>query len=364
MMLSMTQGYNRGGVQTYGRRMAEILSEYAQQRDAEMHGVSLQDDGWKPEQHPNPVCYASFGAAAGSKPAFVALSARTALRVRPRVAVVMHTCIAPVAWVLRKSRMTGPYILVLHGIEAWRRVDLPVRTAAAGAHRIVATTHHTVEQFAHANEIPEERFAVIPLAIPESEAAPVPPAGRDRELRLLTAGRLTLSDASKGFDTLISATGRARTVGANVKLRIVGAGDDLPRLQLHAAALGLDDDCVRFLGSVPDDQLRQELKDCHLFAMPSRSEGFGIVYLEAMCLGRPCIAGNHGGPPEIIDDGKDGYLVEHGDVPQLTTRLLELYRDPNLRRAMGRNAALKVESQYLFTHMRDRWFNLLDTACE
>jgi glycosyltransferase involved in cell wall biosynthesis len=238
-----------------------------------------------------------------------------------------------------------------------------VRAAAAGARWIVATTWHTAREFAKANGIPESHFAVIPLAIGESSAAAAPRASQGA-LRVLTAGRLASEDAYKGYDVLIGSIRRAREAGAPVSLRVVGAGNDLDRLQAQARSLGLERDGVEFLGAVSDAQLKQELTDCDVFALPSKGEGFGIVYLEAMSMARPCIAGNHGGPPEIIDDGKDGFLVEHGDVDQLASRLVTLYRDPELRREMGANAALKVKQRYLFSHMRDAWFNLLDKASE
>jgi glycosyltransferase involved in cell wall biosynthesis len=190
------------------------------------------------------------------------------------------------------------------------------------------------------------------------------PATVAPELRVLSVGRLAADDAYKGYDVLISSIGRARELGARVSLRVVGTGDDLARLQSHARSLGLDGDGVEFLGAVSDMQLRQELTGCDVFALPSKGEGFGIVYLEAMALARPCIAGNHGGPPEIIDDGRDGYLVEHGDVDQLASRLMTLYREPDMRREMGERAAVKVKQRYLFSQMRDAWFNLLDEASE
>jgi phosphatidylinositol alpha-1,6-mannosyltransferase len=364
MMLSTTQAYGRGGVQAYSRRVAEILSDYAERHSDELHGVSLQDDSWSCAQHPNPVRYASFRAAAGSRTEFMRISARTAWSTRPHLAVVMHTCIAPPALLFRAARLTGPYILVLHGIEAWRRMKPAVRAAAAGAWRIVATTRYTAQEFARQNGIPENRFAVIPLAVAGSQAAPAPSPAMAGELRVLTVGRLCADDAYKGFDMLIAATGRARVAGANIRLRIVGDGDDRARLEAHAASFGLDPENVQFLGAVPDAQLREELNECHVFALPSRAEGFGIVYLEAMSLGRPCIAGNHGGPPEIIDDGVDGFLVEHGDVGQLASRLVSFYRDPSLALEMGRRAAERVQQQYLFHHMRDGWFKLLDAASE
>jgi glycosyltransferase involved in cell wall biosynthesis len=365
MMLTMTGAYSRGGVQAYSRRVAEILSDYGSRRSLDLHGVSLQDSQWSSDQHPNPVRYASFGAAAGNRVEFVRLSAQAAWKARPRLAVVMHTCIAPPSFMLRAARMTGPYLLVLHGIEAWTRVNPAVRAAALGAWRIVATTWHTAHEFARANGIPEEKFVVIPLAVPDAAAANAAPArAGNGELRVLTAGRLASEDAYKGYDVLISGIARARELGAEVRLRIVGAGDDFGRLQAHAGNLGLSDGSVEFLGAVSDQQLRGELVECDVFALPSRGEGFGIVYLEAMSTARPCIAGNHGGPPEIIDDGRDGYLVEHGDTEQLASRLVTLCRQPELRREMGANAALKVQQRYLFSHMRDAWFKLLDQSSE
>ena len=55
--------------------------------------------------------------------------------------------------------------------------------------------------------------------------------------------------------------------------------------------------------------------------MPSRGEGFGFVYLEAMARGKPVIGGAHGGAPEVIQDGVTGYLVPHGDPVQLATAI-------------------------------------------
>jgi phosphatidylinositol alpha-1,6-mannosyltransferase len=360
VLLLATKAYGHGGIQVYTRRLIEILSGYAEMSQLPLYCVSLLDTHSCPEEHAHAVRYAKFEMAGGSKVRFTNFATRAAWAARPRVIIVAHTGLGPIAWLLRKTAPVGRYIVVLHGIEAWRRLRPLDRTAAAGANRIVATTRYTARAFAEHNAIDSSRFRIIPLAIPEPGVCEnANPIGKSTTFQVLAVGRLVASDAYKGFDMLISATHRVRSSGAQLALYIIGSGDDLPRLQAHATSLGLDG-CVRFMGSVSDRELRDALSSSHVFAMPSRAEGFGIVYLEAMRYGCPCIAGNHGGVPELIEDGIDGFLVEYGNVEQLSDRLLTLYRNSDLRLSMGHRARHKIESEYLFPRMRDDWFNLLE----
>lgn len=82
--------------------------------------------------------------------------------------------------------------------------------------------------------------------------------------------------------------------------------------------------------------------------MPSRGEGFGLVFIEAMARGKPVIGGAHGGTPEIIEDGINGYLVRYGDVEQLADRLQRLISNDSLRREMGAQAFAKVRREFTF----------------
>jgi glycosyltransferase involved in cell wall biosynthesis len=97
------------------------------------------------------------------------------------------------------------------------------------------------------------------------------------------------------------------------QLRIVGRGDDLPRLQGMARTAGLLGTAIVFLGGLDDKALAAEMRGCRLFALPSGREGFGLVYLEAMSSGRPCVGARAGGVPEVISHDT-GILVEFGDV--------------------------------------------------
>lgn len=349
-----------GGVQVYMRRLREILTAYGQVCSLPVHCLSLVDAAEQRELHCHPVQHSTFEGCARGKVAFVLKAARHVLWRRECVAVVGHIGQAPVAWMLQQLNLIQSYILVLHGIEAWKKVAWFDRQAARGAACIIATTRYTAQEFCGYNGIPFERTRIIPLAVAEEQIElPYDSQEGNGDLRILTVGRLSIADRYKGFDILIKAIERARTEGANVHLTVVGNGDDLPRLRELTARMGLARH-VTFFEAMPDEKLCLLYQECNVFAMPSSKEGFGIVFLEAMRHGKPCIGGNHGGTPEVIDHGVDGYLVNYGDVTQLTHYLVELSQNAQLRRDMGLKGYQKVKAGYLFPHMWDNWFALLN----
>jgi glycosyltransferase involved in cell wall biosynthesis len=94
-------------------------------------------------------------------------------------------------------------------------------------------------------------------------------------------------------------------------------------------------------------QLKQDmLAATDVFAMPSRVDSFGIVYLEAWAYGVPVIGCQAGGVPDVIDDGQDGLLIPFGDQQALAAAIDALLADPDRRRAMGQRGRAKVEANY------------------
>jgi glycosyltransferase involved in cell wall biosynthesis len=87
---------------------------------------------------------------------------------------------------------------------------------------------------------------------------------------------------------------------------------------------------------------------CNVFALPSRGEGFGLVFLEAMAHGKPVIGGAHGGTPDVVEDGVTGLLVPHGDVALLSGALESLLTDPARASAMGERGRESVQTAYTF----------------
>ena len=115
---------------------------------------------------------------------------------------------------------------------------------------------------------------------------------------------------------------------------LVGDGGDRPRLEQLARDLGVSEH-VHFLRGLHAEQLFACYANCDVFALPSRGEGFGLVFLEAMALAKPVIGGAHGGIPDIVEDGVTGLLVPHGDVERLAEALESLFNNPVGARGMG-----------------------------
>jgi N-acetyl-alpha-D-glucosaminyl L-malate synthase BshA len=148
---------------------------------------------------------------------------------------------------------------------------------------------------------------------------------------------------------------RAKT---EVKLIIVGDGPDRPILEESARKRHMDDDIV-FLGNYAN--IEELLPAADVLLLPSASESFGLVALEAMSCGVPVIASDVGGLPEVVEHGKNGYLFEVGDAGAMAEGVVEIMTDGQARKRMSAAARAtaverfpidKITEQYLRIYQR------------
>jgi len=107
---------------------------------------------------------------------------------------------------------------------------------------------------------------------------------------------------------------------------------------------------VHLVGEVSKDELENYYKNCDLFVAPSLHETFGFVYLEAMSCGKPVVGCKVGGVPEVIKDGKTGFLVEPSNPDQLAEAIVRILKDPKLRLEIGMESRRYVGERF---HLRD-----------
>jgi len=142
------------------------------------------------------------------------------------------------------------------------------------------------------------------------------------------------------------------------KLVMIGDGPEKAGAELLARELGVQRD-VLFLGN--QDCMEELLPLADVFLLPSSSESFGLVALEAMSAEVPVVASNVGGLPEVIDHGRTGFLHEPSHVPGLTNSVLRLLTNESLRRAMGRRARRTVRERFDMDDMVSRYIQVYES---
>jgi phosphatidylinositol alpha-1,6-mannosyltransferase len=249
----------------------------------------------------------------------------------------------------------SPYLLFLNGIEVWRPLSAGRRRALLGASTRLAISRYTAER---AREFTPELGAVevMPLALEER-----PPQGEvDAALLaragigfVLTVGRLHSAERYKGHDQMLEAWPRIAREQPGARWVIAGAGDDRQRLEAAAARLGVAER-VLFTGFASEATLAELYARCGLFALPSSGEGFGLVYVEAMRAGKPCLALAATAAAEIVVDGETGVLLAEAGPEPLAAAVLRLLRAPDCAARLGAAGARRYQQSFRFASFRDR----------
>jgi glycosyltransferase involved in cell wall biosynthesis len=254
------------------------------------------------------------------------------------------------------ARRAGiPVVAVSRGwtAESWkvRFYEALDRLALRWMDRVICVSAGQAEKVRCAG-VPEERIVVIRNAIdtrrfhhPDSQYReklrvffPSPPARV-----ILAAGRLS---PEKGFGVLVEAARRVREQNADVGVVLFGEGKMRPALERLVAAAGLKD---RFILAGFRTDLDAFLPFADLVVLPSFTEGLPNVTLEALAAGVPVVATAVGGNPEVVEDGRCGYLVPPGDPAALAERILDALHPEDRRRRFGEHGRERVREQFGFT---------------
>jgi phosphatidylinositol alpha-1,6-mannosyltransferase len=167
----------------------------------------------------------------------------------------------------------------------------------------------------------------------------------------------------KGHDELIDVWPDVVAAIPDAELVIAGDGDDRVRLESRAKASRAGDR-IRFVGFVDRDGLAAQYARAALFALPSRGEGFGLVYLEAMAHRLPCLGSPHDAAREVIEHGTTGLLADPQDRVALGAALIELLKDGELRRRLGESGYQRLLERFTFDRFQRRLIDLLRASFE
>jgi glycosyltransferase involved in cell wall biosynthesis len=231
-----------------------------------------------------------------------------------------------------------PIIFHLHGRgvkeaarRGWRRRLYRWTFSGATVVHLSERLYEDIEEF-----VPRDRCHVLPNGILDwgQGRALEPGARSEGPARLLYLSNMR---ESKGALVALEALGILRDRGVPFEATFVGAAADrgcLTRFEAMVAESALGD-AVRYVGPKYGEEKMRVMADADIFVFPSFQECLPLVILEAMSAGLPVVATAQGGVPDLVDEGRTGYLVPVGDAKAVADRLETLIRQPALRATMG-----------------------------
>lgn len=231
------------------------------------------------------------------------------------------------------------------------------------ADRILVTSH------AYADSSPEltphgGKLALAPPGVDTDRFAPDGAREGEGPPEVVFVGRLDDTSSHKGLPVLFEALARLAP-DHGFGLTIVGEGDRREAYERQVDELGLADR-TRFAGFVDDEELVETYARARAVCLPSvtRSEGFGLVLLEAQACGTPVVGADIGGIPQALEPGETGFLVEPGSPADLAAKLERLLTDRKRAEAMGRRGRQRVEERFTWEATADCVLETLRTTVE
>ncbi|WML46866.1 glycosyltransferase [Neobacillus sp. PS3-34] len=207
---------------------------------------------------------------------------------------------------------------------------------------MICSTSHVMA--VETNKYTDKNIYVTPFGVDLSRFKPDGAAARTSGL---TFGTVKALSDKYGIADLIKAFAKIHTSYSDSKLLIVGDGPQRAEYEQLAASLGIAD-VTTFTGRVPNNEVPDYINKMDIFAVPSTedSESFGVAAVEAMACGVPVVVSNVGGLPEVVIEGKTGYVVPKENPEQLAAAFLKLVENPEVRAEMGKNGIQHVKEHY------------------
>lgn len=222
------------------------------------------------------------------------------------------------------------YAIFAHDPQSWNGGRS--RKSLSNAKWIIANSMKTRQRIIEQLNIAQEKFFVIHPYVDEECFYPqerngelVEKYGLKNDRVILTVGRVDKDGLERKRQNLvIKAVSMVKKRISNIKYLIVGPGDQKDSLKNLAKDYGVKENVI-FVGSIPEKDLYEYYNLCDIFVMPSRNEGFGMAYLEALACGKPVVGSIGTGAEDALLDGKLGILVNPNDINSLAEAIINVF---------------------------------------
>jgi len=247
---------------------------------------------------------------------------------------------AGIPGVLAKKILKRPYVVWGRGSEIylpWRFKEVISKLVLRNADAVIALTEDMKREI---RKICDKDIYVIPNGVDLERFENLSRENIRRKLEITNEQKIVIFAGTlrpiKGVKYLIQAMNIIRQKNTKASLMLIGDGEERQSLEELVKESNLGD-CVTFVGQVPNEEVLEYMAASDVFVLPSLSEGFPLVILEAMASGLPIVATKVGGLPEIIKEGDNGFLVEPKDSVEITEKVLLLLQGKELRQRIAKN---------------------------
>lgn len=256
--------------------------------------------------------------------------------------ILSHINLLPAAYVIKFFSPGTRIILFAHGIELWRPIKpWEQRFLKNKCQQIWAVSNYTARQVELRHDIHPSFIKILNNCIDPFFAAAddfcKPQTLLDKfglepdQPVLLTLTRLSSTEAYKGYNQVLECLPELIVKYPDIRYLIAGRADEVEQLRLQQLIErnGLANQ-VTLVGFIPESELSKLFRLADIFIMPSKKEGFGIVFIEAAACGCKIIAGNHDGSPDALLNGKLGKLISPDDKAGMIQSIDESLQEPRL----------------------------------
>lgn len=264
------------------------------------------------------------------------------------------------AGLLLSEEYKKPLIVTVHGMDLQYTIHHnrlcfnAVKRVFKGANQVI-TVSSKLQKLAYKVGI-SANIVVVGNGIPNSIIHKPHACNIDEDLVMVSVSNLIIT---KGLDYNLKAVAALRTKFPNLQYHIIGSGPEKQNLINLAEELGISNQ-VSFLGVLSHEDVFKKIAKCQIFSLPSWSEGFGVVYIEAMSQGKPVIGCKGEGIEDVIQHGVNGMLVSPKNVESLVDAIDYLISHPDEAYKMGQCGRATVEADYTWEKIVKRLINLYE----
>ncbi len=364
LLLTLNMFSATGGIEKVSRVVGKALQDIASEKLGEKVCVySMYDKQVDVDERYFPAAiFSGFGE---NKWRFVYEAVRKGIN--SRQVILSHSNLLLPGFLIKIFSPKTKLILLAHGIEVWNQFSFVKKMMLGKCSGIIAVSHFTKNKIASVQKLSNNRVSVLNNCLNPFLELPIN-NGKDESLLqryglstqdkvLMTLTRLSFKEQYKGYDNVLYAIKMLIIKYPSIKYLVVGKYDqaELERLKVIIAEMNLQSQII-FTGFISDDELAAHYSIADLYIMPSKKEGFGLVFIEAMYYGKPVIAGNLDGSVDALGNGDFGLLVNPNEVVEIAEAINKVLENQQAY-VPKREQVIK---RFGYTNYKENWNKILN----